>query len=161
MENISENHLHKKSYAPEPLLHTFIKFTDCKGRIHECKMRSASIAVNAEDSCGLLAVEFILIFFHDKSVDEQAPFSSEGELVLVFKLLDDETSDHFFRKGGMGEELGVLGDALVDMDFEGGEGIAEFALVRGGIAVFHESLVEASVFGVVGVFGEEELIFPL
>jgi hypothetical protein len=77
------------------------------------------------------------------------------------ELLDDDAGHHFFGVGGIGEELCVLGDAGVGFGLEGGEGFEEFALVGGGLAFFHEALVEAGVFFVVGVFGAEELVFPL
>lgn len=108
-----------------------------------------------------MAVEFIQVFLEDEVADELAAFGGEGELVGGHELLDDDAGHHFFGVGGIGEELCVLGDAGVGFGLEGGEGFEEFALVGGGLAFFHEALVEAGVFFVVGVFGAEELVFPL
>ena len=112
-------------------------------------------------SCGVLAVEFVLIFFHDQAVDEVATLGGEWEVMLGLELLEDEAEHHFLGEGRIGEELGVLGNAGVGFGFEVGEGSGQFALVRGGVAFFHEPLVEAGVFGVVGVFCEEQLVLPL
>ena len=101
------------------------------------------------------------VFLEDEVADELAAFGGERELVGGHELLDDDAGHHSLRVGGIGEELGVLGNAGVGLGFECGEGIEEFALVGGGFAFLHEALVESGVFFVVGVFGAEELVFPL
>ena len=59
-------------------------------------------------SRGLLAVAFIEILLHDEAIDETAAIGGEREAVFVLELFDDEAGDHFFRVGGIGEELAVF-----------------------------------------------------
>ena len=72
-------------------------------------------------SGGLLALKFGEVFLEDEVADELAAFGGEWELVGGHELLDDDAGHHFFGVGGIGEELGVLGDAGVGLGFEGGD----------------------------------------
>ena len=109
----------------------------------------------------MLALEFVQILFHHEGLDELAALRGEGDLMEIGELLDDEAGHHLLAVGGIGEELGIGGDAGIRFLLERGESFAEFPLADGGVAFFHEAFVEAGVFRVVGVFGAEELVLPL
>lgn len=160
----------------EFLFYAFIQIPDREGSAHGRKISSASIAVNLDflaayggvwvgsrngvysrrgtkprwgngRLCRLLALGFGEVFLDDEVIDEAAALGGEWELVIVFELLDDEAVHHFLGVGGIGEELGVLGDAGVGLGFEGGvEEQGVFVAVFEGVAL--EEQGEACVGGV-------------
>lgn len=103
-------------------------------------------------------MEFVDVLFQDQAIEDLQARGIESETVDLVELFDHEPEQVFFGEGGVVEQLGVLENPGVGLSLEGVERLEELVLADVEVADFEQALVDAGVFGVVGVFGAEELV---
>ena len=103
-------------------------------------------------------VEFGEVFLEEKGVDKAGVLGLKGQLVVLAEFFDHETKKGLLCEGFVGEQLGILGNLLVGLFLEVGEGGEELAFLVGGVFFLEEAFVQAGVFGVLLVFGADELV---